>query len=492
MVSLPAAPTQALLAAIVEGSDEAIISKTLDGIITSWNPAAQRILGYSPEEVLGKHVSFLFPPGADEEPAIIGRIRKGERVDHYHTKRVRKDGTLIDVTLTVSPVRDEQGNIVAASKILRPESSQEGLFRAATENALDAIVSADASGRITYLNPAAQRLFGLGGVEAVGQPLTILMPERFQDGHRGGFARYLASGQARIIGKTVEVAGRHKDGHEFPVEISLGAWEAEGGRLFVAILRDVTERKKADEARIAARAREAEVERLEEMNRFKTMFINTAAHELLNPITPMRAVLHVMRKNPDRPPGRLVREIDILSRNMERLNRLVSELLDASRLEARKLGLHLRDIDLARLVKEAVESFQPEAAAKGVRLAPAQAPGAIPMQGDADRLAQVLYNLLSNAIKFTPPGGRVECAVSLGPEGAILRVQDTGVGFDAVAQAKLFRPFSRAHLASDQAEPGTGLGLYVTKGIVELHGGRIRCESPGPGRGALFEVVLPL
>ncbi|MEA3203216.1 MAG: hypothetical protein QOI63_891 [Thermoplasmata archaeon] len=367
-------------------------------------------------------------------------------------------------------------------------SVPEELFRAATEHAIDAIVAADAQGRILYLNPAAQQLFG-HGEEAVGQPLTLLMPERFKPAHLDGFARYARTGEAHILGKTVEVVARHKGGREVPVEISLSTWSGPEGRFFVGILRDATERKRAEEERLQARQREGDIERLEEMNRFKTLFINTAAHELLNPLTPMRSILHVMRRNlAGLPPERLAKNLEILARNLDRLNRLVGDLLDASRLEARKLGLRKRRLDLGRVVREAAESFQPIAAAKGVALECRG--GSLEVEADPDRVAQVLSNLLSNAVKFTPAGGHVALELCAVPGGAQVTVQDDGIGFDAAAAEKLFRPFSRAHLP-DQVEPGTGLGLYVSKGIVDLHGGRIACASPGPGRGATFKVFLP-
>lgn len=366
----------------------------------------------------------------------------------------------------------------------------ESLFRAATENAIDAIVAADERGHITYLNPAAQRLFGYPAAEAVGQPLTLLMPDRLKEAHLGGFARFGRTGEAHIIGKTVEVVARHKDGREVPVEISLSTWSGSGGRAFLGILRDVSERKRAEGERALAQQREAEVERLEEINRFKTLFINTAAHELLNPLTPMRSILHVMRHSPGPlSPEKLAKNLDILARNLDRLNRLVSDLLDASRLEARKLGLRRRAVDLGRLVGEAAEAFQQVAAGKGVRLE-CRAAGGLVADADPDRVAQVLSNLLSNAVKFTPGGGRVTLELAAVAGGAQITVQDTGLGFGPEAAAKLFQPFSRAHL-SDQVEPGTGLGLYVSKGIVELHGGRIGCESPGPSLGATFTVFLP-
>ncbi|MFO1533994.1 MAG: histidine kinase dimerization/phospho-acceptor domain-containing protein, partial [Thermoplasmatota archaeon] len=172
------------------------------------------------------------------------------------------------------------------------------------------------------------------------------------------FARFQRTGEPHILGRTVEVVARSRDGREIPVEVSLSTWAAQQGRSFVGILRDVSERKRAEAERLLAQRREAEVARLEEMNRFKTLFINTAAHEMLNPLTPMRSILHVMRRAPHAlPPERLARNLDILARNLDRLNRLVGDLLDASRLEARKMGLRKRAVDLGVLVGESAESF---------------------------------------------------------------------------------------------------------------------------------------
>lgn len=355
----------ARLASIVESSDDAIISKTLDGTILTWNAGAERTFGYTAKEAIGRSITLLLPPGAeDEETRILAKIRKGERIQHYETLRRRKDGSIINVTVSVSPIRDASGRIVAASKIAR----------------------------------------------------------------------------------------------------------------------DITEQ---------TRAKEQELERLKELNRLKTQFINTAAHELLTPLTPIWSVLHVMSNDPKHSKDPVFRKnAAILSRNLDRLKRLVQDILDSSRLEAQKLGVKKREVDVRRLVEPVVESFQAEAEKADIRLT-TKLDDVGTVQADPERFSQVLYNLLSNALKFTPPKGSVTVEAEHGGQGTTFRVRDDGIGIDPGMIGRLFQPFSRAPHDLVESQPGTGLGLYITKGIVELHGGQIRCESAGPGKGATFVVVLP-
>jgi PAS domain S-box-containing protein len=349
---------------------------------------------------------------------------------------------------------------------------------------------ADVEGRITYFNRAAEALFGYTTSDVLGQPLTLLMPARFREGHVQGFNRYRATGEAHVIGKTVELAGVRKNGTEFPLELSLATGADGTQRFFAAIIRDLTARKRAEQAVREAEARERELERLKELNGFKTQFINTAAHELLTPLTPLRSILYTLRTDVrHKDDETLQHQLEVLSRNLERLARLTSDLLESSRLEAKKLGLRRQRIDLSEIGREAVEAFQEVARRSKIHLESAFAPGLV-VDADPDRIAQVYHNLLSNALKFTPGGGRVRVETRRSDDGALIRISDNGRGIPPELLPKLFQPFSRAPDASSDVQPGTGLGLFITKGIVELHGGEIGVESAGPGRGATFTVLL--
>ena len=250
------AELRGLLAAIVESSDDAIISKTLEGVVTSWNRGAQRIFGYSAEEVVGQHISLLMPPERVEDMRrILERVRRGERVDHYETKRRTKDGRIIDVSLTVSPVRDADGNIIGASKVARDITEQkraaverkEAEFRNVLESAPDAIVITSDQGRIVRLNRQAEAIFGYTREELLGEPVEILMPERFRERHPKHRAAYSPKSRPRPMGTGLELYGRRKDGGEFPVDITLSPMEITDGFLIISVIRDITDRRRTEE-----------------------------------------------------------------------------------------------------------------------------------------------------------------------------------------------------------------------------------------------------
>jgi PAS domain S-box-containing protein len=254
---------------------------------------------------------------------------------------------------------------------------------------------------------------------------------------------------------------------------------------------DITDRKQAEEAGERARAQRLELEQLKEMNAFKTMFLNTAAHELGTPLTPIRIQLHTLRDAfPRLEPEQRAAALDLLDRNVERVIRLVDDILDAARLQAGRLDLRPREIRVEPIVDDVVSSFEPQAHERDVRIERRIEPG-LKLHADAKRLDQILVNLVSNAIKFTPGGGRVVIEARRSPDGALIRVADTGAGFASDQIRNLFRPFTRLHEATGPSRPGTGLGLYITKGLVELHHGWISAESEGPGKGATFTLHLP-
>jgi PAS domain S-box-containing protein len=246
------------LAAIVDSSEDAIIGKALDGTILSWNAGAKRIYGYSADEVEGRNISILIPPDRPNEvPDILERLRRGERVEHLETVRMRKDGKQIDVSVTISPVKDAAGRITGSSAIARDVTERkraeaalresEAYFRAVAESSIDAMVATDSVGRISAWNPAAQRMFQYTEEEILGQPLTVIMPERYRKAYQEGMHRYQHTGISRYIGGTMELVGQRKDGSEFPLEVSLSSWKTEQGEFYHGIIRDITDRMKLEQ-----------------------------------------------------------------------------------------------------------------------------------------------------------------------------------------------------------------------------------------------------
>lgn len=359
------------------------------------------------------------------------------------------------------------------------EASEER-FRSLAETAKDAILLLDGEGRLTYLNPAGMALFGLRQQD-LGRPA----------GHLLGAA---GNEPAKLVG-TSELLAQRKDGSTFPAELSLAATErSDGSVAYTGVLRDVTERKKAEEATQAATSREAELETLRKMNSFKTQFLNTAAHELNTPLTPLRLQLHLLKAESMGPLNeRQAKAVALLDRNVSRLSGLVGEILEVARLQSGRVRLTPTRVEVDAVVDEVIESFNETARKVGVALAFEGTPG-LHVHADRNRFTQVLFNLVSNALKFTPAGGSVTVDARR-PNGnghVEVQVRDTGLGLTAEQMARLFQPFSQVHDPMAIPATGTGLGLYICKGLVEAQGGRIAVKSPGPGRGSTFSFTLPL
>jgi PAS domain S-box-containing protein len=242
---------QQQMAALVESADDAILTKSLDGIVRSWNPGAARLLGYSADEIIGQHITRLLPHDRqDEESMILHKVREGEHVSHFETVRRRRDGSLVDVSLTISPIRDRAGNVVGASKIMRDISQRklaDERFRLVVEAAPNAMLMTDKDRRITLVNRSTEALFGYTRAELIGQPLELLVPQRFRDHHPELVANFFAAPQARAMGAGRELFGLRKDGSEVPIEIGLNPIETPQGLFTLASIIDITERKRADE-----------------------------------------------------------------------------------------------------------------------------------------------------------------------------------------------------------------------------------------------------
>lgn len=246
--------------------------------------------------------------------------------------------------------------------------------------------------------------------------------------------------------------------------------------------RALGERHREQEAR--------ELERLRDLDRFKTSFINAAAHELNTPLTPLRLQVHMLERlgRTEDAVGR-ARAVRILTRNVDRMSLLIEDMLDVARLQSGKLKLERATVDVAVLVRDALETYQAPADAKQVTLN-SEGPTTLLASLDGKRVSQILYNLVSNAIKYASPGSTVRVRCSGDDRLVTLQVEDRGAGFTAEQRASMFLPFSQVH-TGDQAAPGTGLGLYISRGIAERHGGSLDAVSAGPGMGATFTCVLP-
>jgi PAS domain S-box-containing protein len=470
------------LAAIIQTSDDAIISTDLQGRITSWNEGARRLYGYTADEMIGRPTSVLIPSASqDEQPDVLARIRSGGTLDHYETFRRRNDGTLVAVSLTVSPMLDERGTVIGASKIARDVSERHAAelvknrLAAIVESSDDAIISKDLKGIITSWNRGAERLFGYSEKEVIGKPITILIPPERLDEEPQVLGR-IARGESLEHFETVR---RHKNGQLLDISLTVSPIRTRHGVIVGAskIARDITERKRAER-------------RLAEADRRKDEFLAMLSHELRNPLAPLRTSLDVLAERPTAEAARL-RVIDIMRRQVDHLVRLVDDLLEVSRISRGTITLVPDRHDLSEILHDALEISRPLLQSRQHQLSLAMAPSAVGVMADRVRLVQVFSNVLNNAAKFTPPGGSIQVLLETRGADAVVRIIDTGIGIPQADLETVFEMFTQlGH--GDAAASGLGVGLSLVHRLIDMHGGRVEAISRGLGHGTEIRIVLPL
>jgi PAS domain S-box-containing protein len=491
---------QLFLASIVSSADDAIISKDLDGIVTSWNRAAERMFGYTAEEMIGQPIQKLIPPEhIDEEPQILERIRRGEKIEHYESERRRKDGRNICVSLTISPVKDRLGRVIGASKIARDTTERQrwkgaelaqSFLGALVESAEDAIISKNLEGIVTTWNPGAERLYGYTAAEMIGKPISQLIPADHPD-EEPKILEQVRRGQRVAHYETKRV---RKDGSIIDVSLTVSPIRDSLGRILGAskIARDISETKRmlrqAEEARLQADVARRQAE---EANRTKDEFLATVSHELRTPITSILGWSRMLMSR-QLDPERQQRAFETIDRNARSQAQLIDDLLDVSRIISGKLRVEFTLVDLPAVIGSAIEVVRLAAEAKRIRIDSHLNSSVGPILGDAERLQQVIWNLLSNAIKFTPHDGHVQIELQRVASQVELRVTDSGVGIEPAFLPHVFERFSQADASITRNSGGLGMGLAIVKSLVELHGGRITVSSEGLGKGAAFTIRLPV
>jgi len=364
-----------LLSAIIDSSNDAIVSKSLGGFIRTWNGAAEKMFGYTAAEAVGQHITLIIPQERhSEEDDVLAKIRRGEKIEHFETIRQTKDGRRLNISLTVSPIRDSQGRVIGASKIAR----------------------------------------------------------------------------------------------------------------------DVTERKRSEEEREVLLAREQNARQTaEEANRLKDDFLATISHELRNPLHAIVGWVALLQT------GKLdqaesAHAIEAIQRSAQAQSQLIDDLLDVSRIITGRLRLEIRPFMLADVLKSTIETVHPAAVAKRLQLQTRFDQFDEPIAGDPNRLQQVFWNLLSNAVKFTPNEGVVEVTLRQAGAHVEVKVRDSGIGIEPSLLPFVFDRFRQGDASSSRTTGGLGLGLAITRHLVELHGGTVQAESEGAGKGATFTIRLPL
>ncbi len=483
----------ARLAAIIASSEDAIVGKTLEGVVTDWNQAAEKIFGYSASEILGRPISVLLPPGQEnEEREILQRIAKGEQVEHFETRRRCKDGQIIDVSVTISPVTDDEGNIVGASKIARDITTakraeqllleREAHLQSVLDTVPDAMIVIDPRGIIQSFSSTAEKMFGYTAKEAAGRNVSMLMPEPDRGHHDDHLARYMKTGERHIIGIGRLVIGQRRDGTTFPMELAIGEVRAGDQRFFTGFVRDLTEREQTQQ-----KLRELQAE-LVHMARFTALgeMASTLAHELNQPLTAVASYLNGARrlidggKSADLPMARGA--IESASAQALRAGQIIRRLREfVARGESDR-----QTEDIRSLVEEASALALVGAREAGVRFELTVADRIPPVLADKVQVQQVILNLMRNAIEAMHdcPIRLLTVAVfSADADLVQIDVSDTGSGIAPDILPQLFQPFVTSK------PQGMGVGLSISRTIVEAHGGQLWAEGR-PGGGTIFHMTL--
>ena len=618
---------QARLAAIVEFSGDAIITKNLDSIIQTWNVGAQQLLGYTAEEAIGKPVTIIFPEDRlNEEDAIVERLRRGQAVERFETIRVAKNGRRIPVSVSISPLKDSEGDVIGASKIIHDVSAivsarealilEKELLATTLASIGDGVIVTDTQSRVTFLNPEAERLTGWTNANAEGRPLSVVFrivnertrrvaenpaekalrlgtvvglanhtmllredgaefliddsaaPIRNKNGSMFGAVlvfrdvteqrklyearEQLAaiveySGEAiatknldgiiqtwnasaeklfayradEIIGKPVtilipperlseeeEILSRlrrglpaerletirlKKDGTPIPVSVTVSPIKNPEGEVIGAskLIQDITARTRLETQRQQLLAREQSLRaQAEAAGRVKDEFLATVSHELRTPLSAILGWATMLNRGTIEP-AIASRGIESIERNARAQAQLIEDLLDVSRIISGKLRLDIQPVTLISIIEEALDAVRPAAEAKSIQLNVNIDAAADHLRADPGRLQQIIWNLLSNSMKFTASGGKVVVDVKRTGSMVAISVSDTGEGINPKFLPYVFDRFQQADSSVTRKHGGLGLGLAITRHLVEMHGGSVEAHSEGEGRGATFTVKLP-
>jgi PAS domain S-box-containing protein len=527
--------TQALgrLAAIVESSHDAMISKSIDGTITSWNAGAERLYGYMAQEAIGSGVEMIVPPERkDEFRQLMERLRRGKRIEQLDTVRRRKDGSLVDVSLQIAPISNREGDITGASTVARDiterkRSEQALAFLAEISRTLAAITDRESAlvratrmlvpffadwciicmvtddggiqpATYAHRDPEKEELVGqllarspldwntdLATVRALRTGTTQFVAEVPEGQLRqvarsdDDFSRIASLEPRSVISAPLRIRSRTvatitfvaTDARRRYTSADVGLAEELAFRVATAI----------DNAELLESARAAD--------RQKDEFLAMLAHELRNPLGAISYASTLMQVSPA---DALPELIDVVHRQVGNLAHLIDDLLDVSRISRGKIQLRTEAIDAATIVRRAVAAARPLIEGKSHTLTLAIQDGPMPLLVDGTRVEQILVNFLTNAAKYTPDGGSISLGAEAQQGEAVIRVKDTGVGIPAEMLPRVFELFAQADRTIDRSQGGLGIGLTVARRLAELHGGTVTADSDGIGKGAEFTLRLPL
>lgn len=447
------------------------------------------MLGYSADELRGMTIADItHPDDLARNLEFLERARRGEIDEYGYEKRyIRKDGQIIWAQLTAAIFRDAEGRALHTVAVVQDITANkraelalresEGRYRHLWENLNDAALMADAeTGCLVETNKQAERLLGRSRDELLRMHQQEIHPPDQAEEYQRRFAAHATCGHAADYDGAVV----RKDGGIVPVRITAAPIELGGKKFVLQLFHDITEQKRMEE-------------KLKEADRRKDEFLAMLAHELRNPLAPIRNAVEILKRESGLQGGSLPWVTDVISRQVEHMTNLVDDLLDVARITRGHIQLQKEHVLLADVIVRAVETVHPLIQARNHALSVDLPQQPVWLKADPARLVQVVDNLLNNAAKYTPEGGRIRLTARCeGTDEVIIEVSDNGVGIPAALQPHIFELFYQANRTLDRSQGGLGLGLYLVHTLVKMHGGRIEATSDGPGRGSTFIVHLPL
>jgi len=486
------------LAVTLRSIGDGVIVTDSEGTVTMLNRVAETLTGWQQSDAAGRPLLDVFEiinekTGEPVEDPVCRVIAEGKIVGlANHTALVRRDGTVLSISDSAAPIRDQSGALVGVVLVFRDVTKARQQERALAESQHDLnraqAVALTGSWRLDVRknellwSDETYRMFGIpkGTAMTYETFLAVVHPDDREHVDQ--------SWRAALLGEPYDIEHRIVvDGQTRWVREKAELEFDKGGSLLggFGTVQDITHRKQAEKALEEAN------QQLQDADRRKDEFLAVLSHELRNPLAPIRTSLFVIRKSP---PGsdQAHQALNVIGRQLGHLVRLVDDLLDITRISRGKIQLRLERIDLAEVVGRTVEDHRRSIEESGILLKTDVSGKPVRMTGDGTRLAQVAGNLLTNAAKFTPSGGTIEVTLTRKSASTVLTVRDTGVGMDCEMLGRLFQPFTQAPQSLDRSRGGLGLGLALVKSLVELHGGSVSARSDGPGRGAEFNVTLPL
>jgi PAS domain S-box-containing protein len=512
--------------AMADACPMGILSLDLEGKVQMWSRGAERIFGWREDEVLGRKLPTIPEDREQEYNQLLQAQFAGVSNFGVEVRRRRKDGRFVDISLWTVPLRDANGVItgnvaitaeVSAAGIARQqylelkareEEAQEQIraerrFRELLEAAPDGILEIDDGARIVLVNAGVERLSGYSRNELLGQSMELLIPTELRDRHAGHRDHYLHNPSTRPMGSGLQLHLQRKDGSQIPVEISLSPLHYDGAVRVTAIIRDITERKRAEQqirsmhekfaAELTATNRQLELRNLEieRANRLKTEFVASMSHELRTPLHTIIGFAELLSEELEGPLNeKQKRFIGHIHKDSLHLLELINDVLDISRIEAGRLELRPTTFDVTVALEEVLSTIRPQAVTKSLNLG-ASIPTGVAIHADRVRFKEILYNLLSNAVKFTPEDGSIHVELTEKDGSVEVAVRDTGIGIASTEQMAIFDKFYQVGSTTKGVREGTGLGLAITKQLVEAHGGRLWLKS-SPGKGSQFHFTLPV